>query len=285
MDRVKNIYIESRYKPFDSVSNSGFKHEINESIDIAENTICYIDEMSIPHTWYTIEDYNDQVYIETTNSDLTLSVSIITTPMGNYTASGLATALSSSLQTRFPEYGFSCGYNHNVGTINITNSIDSSFRIMTNAFAVSLQGSILGWYGNMGEEIGQPNYNNLRSIDEVLRNSIHLDAESFYESGFIDLLNVHNMYTHSPNLGHDNSIGVRGENTIIKQVPVPSGFGYLCLDSVVAPNDNIDVSRQLTKTVQFSFKKCPWKCHRFTWGPCELEFDICHHGLFNNLKI
>ena len=86
---------------------------------------------------------------------------------------------------------------------------------MTDAPAVSLQGSILGWYGNMGEEIGQPNYNNLRSINEVLRNLIHLDAESFYEGGCIDLLNVHNICIHSPNLGHYNSIGVRGENTIM----------------------------------------------------------------------
>ena len=105
--------------------------------------------------------------------------------MGNYTASGLATALSSLLQTRFLEYGFSCNYNHNVGTI-ITNSIGPSFRIMTDASVVSVQGSILGWYGNMGQEIGQPNYNNLRSINEVLRNPIHLDAESFGEGGFIE---------------------------------------------------------------------------------------------------
>ena len=106
MDKVKNIYIDSTYKSFDSISNSDFKYEINESIEIADNTICYIDDISIPRTWYTIEYYNDQLYIETINSDLTLSASILTTPMGNYTASGLATALSSSLQTRFPEYGF-----------------------------------------------------------------------------------------------------------------------------------------------------------------------------------
>ena len=69
-----------------------------------------------------------------------------------------------------------------------------------------------------------------------------------YESGFIDLLNVHNVYLHCPNLGHLNSIGVRGESTIIKQVPVSSSFGYFIIDSVVAPHDKIDVSRQLVKT-------------------------------------
>ena len=123
---------------------------------------------------------------------------------------------------------------------------------MTDAAVVALQGSILGWYGNMGEEIGQPKYNNIRSINEVLRNSIHIPAESFYERGFIVSLNVQNMYIHNPNLGKFNSIGVRGESTIIKQVPVSSGFGYLISDSVVAPHDKIDVSRQLIKTVRFS---------------------------------
>ena len=111
-----------------------FKYATNEKIDIADNTICYIDDISIPHTWYTIEGYNNQLYTEATNSDLTLSASTIIIPMGNDTASGVAIALSSLLQTRFPEYGFSCNNNHNVGTIKITSSIDSCFRIMTDAF-------------------------------------------------------------------------------------------------------------------------------------------------------
>ena len=84
MDNVKKIYIDSRYKSFDSVSIRAFKHEIKESIDIADNTIYYIDDISIPRTWYAIEDCNNQLYIEATNSDLALSASMITIPMRNY---------------------------------------------------------------------------------------------------------------------------------------------------------------------------------------------------------
>ena len=62
------------------------------------------------------------------------------------------------------------------------------------------------------------------------------------------------------NLGHYNSIGVRGENTIVKKVPVSSSFGYLIMDSVVAPHDKIDVSRQLVETFNFILKKCARKC-------------------------
>ena len=96
----------------------------------------------------------------------------------------------------------------------------------------------------------------LQCINGVLRNTekIHVDSETeqyrSYESGFIDLLNVHNVYLHCPNLGNFNSIGVRGENPIINNIPVSSYFGYLIVDSVVAPHDKIDVSRQLVNTQQ-----------------------------------
>ena len=61
------------------------------------------------------------------------------------------------------------------------------------------------------------------SINGVLRNpdmiTINLESEYYrsYESGLIDLPNVHNVFLHCPNLGHFNNIGVRDENTIIKQ--------------------------------------------------------------------
>ena len=124
--------------------------------------------------------------------------------------------------------------------------IPSDFGIMT--WMSSTNGNY-PWKHRLGLTTTVDN-NNLHSINGVLRNSdmisVSLESECYrlYESGFIDLLNVHNVYLHCPNLGHFTSIGVRGENTIIKKVPVSSSFGYLIIDSVVAPHDKIDVSRQ-----------------------------------------
>ena len=66
---------------------------------------------------------------------------------------------------------------------------------------------------------------------------------------------------HCPNLGHFNSIGVRSESSIIKKIPVSSGFGYLIIDSVVSPHDNMDVSRQSIKTIQIVLKDVFWQCY------------------------
>ena len=107
----------------ESISNSDFKFEIKESLGLPYNTICYIDEIPIPPTRYTIETYKNQLYIETTSSNLITSASAITLPNGNYTAPSLATTITSLLQTRFPEIGCSCDYNNNVGTIKTKNVV------------------------------------------------------------------------------------------------------------------------------------------------------------------
>ena len=68
MEKVKKVCVDPRYKTKEYVSTSGFKFEIKESFDIPENTACYLDGLSIPHTWYTIETHNNQMYAETTSS-------------------------------------------------------------------------------------------------------------------------------------------------------------------------------------------------------------------------
>ena len=208
MDKSYQVYVDSRCKTNDSVSNSDFKFESEESFDLHDNTVCYIDDISIPHTWCTIEDYNNQFYIEAINPDLSLSASILPVPSGNYTASPLATMLNNILQTCFPNGNFSCVYNVSVGTITISSTMN--FRMVTDGFAKTLQG-ISGWSGNNSEEIGHPGYNNLRSINEVLRYYAQASPGTSFETGFVDLLNVHNIYIHSFNLGHYGSTGVRGE--------------------------------------------------------------------------
>ena len=105
MDNIKNMYIDSRYKTSDSIYNSDLTFEMKEGLDLPDNTVCYIDDITIPHTWCTIETYSNQLYIETANNSIT-NATIITLPNGNCTASSLAITLTLLLQTRFPEMGF-----------------------------------------------------------------------------------------------------------------------------------------------------------------------------------
>ena len=57
------MYVDSRFRTFDSVSDSDSKMELKESLDLPDNTICYVDDISTPHPWRTIESHNNKFYI------------------------------------------------------------------------------------------------------------------------------------------------------------------------------------------------------------------------------
>ena len=48
-EKVKYIYVDSRYKTFDSTSNSEFEFGIQEGIVLPDIATCYIGDISIPH--------------------------------------------------------------------------------------------------------------------------------------------------------------------------------------------------------------------------------------------
>ena len=253
MDKIKKVYIDSRYKTADSNSNSDFKVELKETLDLPDNTVCYIDDISIPHSWYTVEDYNNKLYIEHENTATGVDdYIVIIIPPGNYNGVNLAAEMQTAIQERFPE--INCVYNAGRGTITISNSYN--FRILTEPNALLMQQSGKFWHDANGVmTILQEG--NLNSINDVIRHSVDIpvaDRSTTFETEFLDLINAHNIYMHCPNLGHYNCVGVRGENSIVKKVPVSSSFGYMILDSVVAPHDKIDVSRQSIKTLHFTLK-------------------------------
>ena len=90
------MYVDSRYKTSNSISNCDFKFELKETLDLPDNTVCYIDDISIPHSWWSVENNNNKLYVETQSN-----YTIFVVPSGNYTGVSLATALQTLLQTRF----------------------------------------------------------------------------------------------------------------------------------------------------------------------------------------
>ena len=154
----------------------------------------------------------------------------------------------------YPDDEMTCSYDTAKGTIKITATFEFQiYDFRTMALSIGYGNSFV-WVDSNNNETSI-DVNNLCSINELLGNyEYDINFGTTYESGFIDLLNVHSIYIHCPNPGHYNTVGVRGENSIIKKVTVSSSFGYLILDSVVAPHDKLDVSRQSLKTVHFSFK-------------------------------
>ena len=244
---VKKLYFDSRFKTKGSVSNSQCKFELSESISLPNNCVCYIDDVIIPHSFFTVEDYNNKLYFRKLLTNGSQVDKIITIPVQNHTGVTIAAAIKSGLDAAFGSAEFTCVYNERKGTLTITLNISGeTFLIFSDDdLADNVYGS---WTGPAFDT------NNPKSANEIIRVSGTATEMTVYESGFLDLRNVHNIYITSPNLGHFTSIGPRGERNIVKKVPVSADFGYVIYDSVVSSHDYIDVGKSFLRTIELNLR-------------------------------
>ena len=124
--QIKKAYVDSRFRTRDSNSDSDFKFELKEPLDLPDNTVCYVDDISIPHTWRTIESHNNKFYIifkmEYLNgSEMAYNWDpfVLTLPEGNYTGANLATAIQDLLNGFAVTFDFEVIYHPARGTITI----------------------------------------------------------------------------------------------------------------------------------------------------------------------
>jgi hypothetical protein len=59
---IKKVYIDSRYKSKDSNSDSDFIVELPKTFNVPDNTVCYIDDITIPVSWATVSYRNNGFY-------------------------------------------------------------------------------------------------------------------------------------------------------------------------------------------------------------------------------
>ena len=240
---INKVYIDSRFKTKDSKSNSEFKYELVESIQLLDKCACFVDDVIIPVSWYNIDENNRYLYIRrfedltNTNTDRIVPIEV-----SNHTPDSLTDAIQDALNTAFGASVFSVSYDPRKLKLSITAESQSEVKVFTDD---ELRGAN-DWEG--------PAYNpsNLMSVNEVLGNytTQYLTAQTF-ESGIVDLRRIHNVYISSANLSTFKTLGPRGECNIIKKVPVTTEYGFTIIDNIVVSHDWIDVSKQLLKTLEF----------------------------------
>ncbi len=62
------------------------------------------------------------------------------------------------------------------------------------------------------------------------------------------------VYISSSTLSNYNTVGAKGENNIIKKVPVSSDFGYQIIDQMVSDHDFLSVERMTLSTIDFQIR-------------------------------
>ena len=254
--KYKKIYIDTKFKAPDSISTSDFKIELSETMHFEQNTVFYIDDVCIPHTWESIEEgINDKLYLQVYVNDggavIDAKSIIVRVSAGQYTgldfATELQTDMNSFTQTATTrQNAFKCTYILKTNRIQIEMLYDDlTFRILTPTELEDKPEWFLADYdkrnpGDMNEV-----------LSNLSRSSPTYNKVVPYISGSIVLQPFNNIYIHSTNLGNYNSIGAMGERTIIKKIPVSADYNHMIFDQCVLINDYNDCGGQTIKTLYF----------------------------------
>ena len=253
---VKKIYVDSKYKTPDSISDSNFKFQLPQTCFMPEDTKFFISDVCIPFSWYTVNSFNNKLYLSIfdANAFPVQSDHIIELNQQIYNGTTFAAQLKQKIlaDTSINLGTITCTYNATTNQISLSYSnADIIANLLTD---VELKSDT--WGANQFTWNGTPyDKKNLQSANAII-NNIGAFSEAFStNTPFVRHLNlqpIRNIYIHSTNLGNFNTIGARGEQTIVKKVPVNANSGEMIFSDYNAGSmDALDCSKQTLRQLHF----------------------------------
>ena len=246
---IKKIYIDTRFMSSDSESSSNFKVDLPTTVTLPEDTVFYIDDICIPHSWYTIdEERNNKFYFKIGSTSY-----VKTVPSGNYstiTLNAILVALMNSVQNTHTANTNIPG--NTIGISTSTTSSNQTYIVDAVQYTNALTFEILT--DNQVKSLNYPEP--VQSINNYLNNNIPKlnNNASPYVSPYVNLNPIRNLYITSGNIGGYNTMSISGERGIVKQVPVRSNFNEMIYDDAVLGIDYLDCSRQSLSRLEFQLK-------------------------------
>jgi hypothetical protein len=241
---IKKVYIDTRFKTDDSKSDSDFFVELPRSLNIPDNTICYLTDVVIPVSWSTIDGRNNKLYMYVDWNDYKI-YKTITLASKNYNGATFAEALQLAINTAMnAELLFDVLYdsNDNLVTIKQRDHFDAKTYLVSGA---DLQVGKY-WSSALAKD-------SIQSMNGILRlgKYSYLIQEAFPWVSYIDLHTTRNIYVTSSSLASYNIVSNFGNDVIIKKIAVKANYSQMLFDSGEAGYDYLDVSRRALNRIDF----------------------------------
>ena len=252
MLKFKKVYIDSSYKV--SGTPSEFTIDLPETVQLEDNMLCQIHEVSIPHSWYSINSTNNNIYwmhqVIPPGVIAGITYRKVTIPEGNYTAVDLAQtiqiAINLLVDTGDRPNTYSLSYNTS------TNKFTVSSNYATVIFVLLTDGEIAPLAGSFSDPV---DVNNLGSINRVIGNTTPAtDAYTNvapYTTNFVDLVPFKSLYLHCNEISNYNQLTVAGNSSIVKKINVTVPYLGVINDNELSSVDYIDVSNKLLRRLNF----------------------------------
>ena len=256
---VKKIYVDSKYKTDDSVSDSDFKFQLSQTCYMPDDTKFYISDVCIPHTWNTINEFNSKLYLRIDYTGGSLAGQnydcILDLDQKSYIGTTFATMLKSKIQEKLTtEYSGTIvsTFNSTTNKLSLSLHADIYFQFLTDKELLDPQNLTAGNFDWTGASYDK---NDLKSANAIISNtqstSTVNDSNVHVFNKHLNLQPIRNIYLHS-SLGSFQTLGARGEQTIIKKIPVSSNQGEMVFqDYNPGAVDMLDCSKQTLRQIEF----------------------------------
>ena len=248
-----------------------------------ENAVFKIVDVAIPHSWTTVmSGINDKLYLYfSDNSPINSRPEegyIITLSERNYTGVDLAAEITSKMNTAvsssvITNKTFTVAYNAYTQKINVLIGINSTFKLLTEN---DIKSKLNNTWTSLSNTPADYDANDAMDINtDMLKlnegNSPLYDSNNPFVSSFINLQPIRNLYLSSQGLGNYNTVGLKGNRSIIKKIPVTSPWNSMIFDNVVY-DDYLSCERQTLKTMNFRLTDCHG--HTIPLNGCYISFSI-----------
>ena len=232
------LFVSSEFKRDGSFSN--FSFQLPRPVDIGKQYRAMVDQIHIPHVFATITANNRALYFE--EDDLLSEVrqrKVLLTE-GQYSGDQLATELRSKLQSGTVLTGttYAVTFNSDQGKL--------SFRV-TGGFAVVrllpmeyLMNNPAYFTGFLGEAVvDHDDCGSVIGLHGNARVSFMWTDALPITLGHVSILSHHVLYLHcDQGMGTgEDSVGPRGNGTILRSIPVTSAYGQMLHDLSLNPHD------------------------------------------------
>ena len=113
---IKKLYCDTKFKRYDSKSTSDLKIDLPQTIKLPDNCVFYVDDVSIPRMFYTVETgINDKLYFRLIDPfyvlpDYRYNDYIITLDSKDYTGTQFAAEVQSKITAVTGGVSPTCSY-------------------------------------------------------------------------------------------------------------------------------------------------------------------------------
>ena len=233
----KKIYIDTRFKSSDSRSDSDFKIDLPTTLLMPEDTGFYIDDVCIPHTWYTVETgRNDKLHFGFNSANQIVSI-----PEGNYTTTTVGEAIAAAMNAAI--------------TGTTINTFFSNWDKLKNTFVITLADSLQTNRFQIFTDVQLKKRNSAAfgsSINSLIKNYTSKGDNNIpFVSGYIDMIPRRNLYLCCSGLGNFNTVTLNGNRNVVKKIPVNADPGDMIFDQTVTGMDCLDYSGQTLSRISF----------------------------------